>query len=392
MNLRIDSVEALARFRKKSLIVGLVMSVASAICASTTPHLFFPAYLVAFLFYWSLALGCLALSCLHHITGGGWGITIRRTLETAASTIPLLALLFVPLLFGLPRLYEWARPEAVAADIHLKHKALYLNTDFFKIRAVFYFVTWYLVARIINAKSLRCDLQPDLKRRESLAFISAVGLVLWALTVTFASIDWAMSLDARWVSGIYGVIFMAGQAVSSISFAISAVIVLNAYRPVSRVLTQSRMHDLGNFLMAFVLFWTYTSFTQYLVIWSGNLPEEAGWYLVRGRGGWQAFILVIVVFHFLVPFLLLLSRSIKRTPNILLVVSLMLLAMRGLDIYWQVMPTFSPSVFHFNWAILVTIPAIGGTWLSECARKFPEFASVPVNDPQREEARDHAHA
>ncbi|MDB5339602.1 MAG: hypothetical protein JWN70_5221 [Planctomycetaceae bacterium] len=392
MSSQVDSLALLSQIQRKSLAVGLVMSVVSAWCAFAVPGQFYPAYLVAFLFFWSISMGCFALSCLHHITGGGWGVAIRRTLETGASKLPLLALLFVPVLFGLPRLYLWARPSAVASDVILQHKSAYLNVGFFQVRAGIYFAAWILFASTINRMSAKCDLEPSIERRESLAYMSSVGLIVWALTTTFASIDWTMSLDPHWVSGIHGVITMAGQSVAGTAFVILTITLLSGYAPIARVLNASRLHDLGNFLMALVLFWAYTSFTQYLVIWSGNLPEETPWYLIRGRGGWQIVMLLLVGLHFIVPFLLLLNRSVKRKPRQLAAVALLLLAMRIVDLYWQVMPTFSPGGFQFNWVVLCTIPAVGGLWLAGFARRLPAFASVIVDDPHSEESHHHAHA
>lgn len=392
MSFQAGSLARLSQIRTRSLAVGLVMSVVSTLCAFLTPNQFYPAYLVAFLFVWSIAMGCFALSCLHHITGGGWGLAIRRALETGTSTLPLLALLFIPLLFGLPTLYLWARPSAVAADASLQHQADYLNVSFFQARAGIYFAAWILFASTINRMSAKYDLQPTTERREGLAYMSSAGLIVWALTVTFASIDWTMSLDPHWVSGIHGVIYMAGQSVAGMSFVILIITVLSGYGPIASVLNTSRLHDLGNFLMALVLFWAYTSLTQYLVIWSGNLPEETTWYLVRGRGGWQVLMLLLVGLHFVVPLLLLLMRSVKREPRQLAAVALLLLVMRVVDLYWQVMPTFSPAAIQFNWALLCTFPALGGLWLAAFTRRLPAFASIMVHDPQREESQHHAHA
>lgn len=392
MSSQAHSLGLLSRIEKTSLMVGLVMAIVCALCAFMVPQLFYPAYLVAFLFYWSVSMGCLALSCVHHITGGGWGLAIRRTLETGASIVPLLALLFVPVLFGLPTLYLWARPSAVASDVILQHKVAYLNVGFFQLRACMYFAAWILLASTINRMSARCDVQPTLPRRESLAFANSIGLIVWGLTVTFASIDWVMSLDPHWVSGIHGVIYIAGQSVAGMAFAVLAISLLSNYGPIAEVLNESRLHDLGNFLMALILFWAYASLTQYLVIWSGNLPEEIPWYLIRGRGGWQIVMLLLVGLHFIVPFLLLLKRSVKRNPRQLAGVAVLILVMRLVDLYWQVMPTFAPGGFQFNWIILCTVSAIGGLWLAAFTRRLPVFASIAVDDPQTKETHHHAPA
>lgn len=391
MNLQAHGFDRIAVIRTQAFRVGLVLSLVCAAGPFVAPAQFYPAYLVAFLFFWSIAMGCLALSCLHHITGGGWGVAIRRVVEAGAGTLPLLALLYIPLLCGLPTLYLWARPMAVASDARLQLKAAYLNVRFFEFRACVYFVVWILLATILNRMSVHDRLQPSNQRREKLALIGALGLIAWGLTVTFASIDWAMSLEPHWVSGIHGVIYMAGQSVAGTAFAIATIVLLRDYGPIARVLNESRFHDLGNFLLALVLFWAYTSFTQYLVIWSGNLPEETPWYLIRGRGGWQIVMLLLVGGHFVVPVVLLLNRSVKRNLYQLATVALLVMVMRAVDLYWQVMPTFSPGGFQFNWFVLITFPAIGGLWLWNFARMLPALASVAVEEPHSEETPHHAH-
>jgi len=383
-----------ARLRMPGLIVGVVAAVICAIAAFWIPKYFFPAYLVAFLFWWGLSLGCLALSLLTHLTGGGWGRSIRRVLEAGYSTLPLMALAFIPLLFGMPYLYEWAQPEHVAHDEILQRKEAYLNIPFFTYRAIGYFVIWIGLGAWVSWLSSGYDPEDEARRRRYLALLAGPGLIIWVLTVTFASIDWAMSLEPHWFSSMFPVIFLAGQGISALSFAIIVTIVLRMYRPIAEVATSPRLNDLGNLLLAFVMFWTYVSFTQYLIIWSGNLPEEAPWYLKRSNNGWELVALLMIVLNFLTPFLLLLMRQTKRNLQRFITVAILLLAMRVIDLYWTVVPTFSPGRIWLNGLILITPLAIGGFWLAMFAWRLPARAALPVVEkiPHEEEHDELEHA
>lgn len=363
MNSRTPIDRALPRLRIMSLAVGLIAAIPATAGAFLQSQLFFPAYLTAFLFWWSIALGCLALSMLHHLTGGGWGTAIRRPLEAGCGTLPWLAVLFVPVLCGLSILYVWARPDAVALDATLRHKAAYLNSTFFQSRAAIYFAIWIALAFATNWLSARST-RDTTTSNDWLVAISGPGMILWVLTTTFAAIDWTMSLDPHWLSSIHGLIFIAGEAVSALAFVIVIVVALRQLPTIAAELDESRLQDLGNLLLAFTLFWTYASFTQYLVIWSGNLPEETRWYLRRDHGGWQWVALLLIGLHFVVPFLLLLSRAFKRHPNTLLGICTLLLVMRAVEFYWHVMPTFSASALAVNWLSICTFIAMGGLWLA----------------------------
>ncbi len=375
----VDAVsERLAQVRKIAFVVGLVALVPSLIGVYFRPTLFYSAYLVVFLFFWMIALGSLAIALLHHLTGGGWGLPIRRPLEAAYGTLPLLAVMFIPVLLNLSTLYPWAQPDLVAGDVILQHKAAYLNVASFQLRAAFYFAAWILLGTWIAHVSAG-RFQPDeVGRREHLAAYAGPGLIVWGLTVTFASIDWGMSLEPHWYSSVYGVLFMAGQAVSGLAFAIGAVVMLRSQPAIATVLDVSRLHDLGNFLLAFTMFWSYIHFTQFLVIWSGNLPEETPWYLSRGAGGWQFLAVLLIGLHFLTPFLLLLCRSTKRSSSRLMFVALLLLAMRLADLYWLVMPAFAPQAFVFNLLIPVALALIGGFWLASYLKILSFRLTLPV--------------
>jgi hypothetical protein len=372
-----------------SLLAGVIAAVLCAVAAFFRPDQFFAAYLIAFLLCWTISMGCLAISLLHHLTGGGWGIPIRRTLEAASSTLPLLALMVIPILFNLPRLYIWARPEVLEVDAILRQKLPYLNPLFFQLRAVFYFAVWIVLNAFVNWAESTVTRKNESERRQTLAKLGAAGIVLWGLTVTFAAIDWSMSLDPHWISQVYGVLFMSGQAVSGMAFVIVVVINLRRDSRVASLLTISRLHDVGNFLMAFTLFWTYITLTQFLVIWSGNLPEETPWYLIRSTGGWQYVITAIICLHFVLPFLILLCRSTKRNPYRLQAVACLLLAMRVVDLYWLVQPAFSPGVFAFNWMLFLTIPAVGGIWLAVFIRNLTFRLALPIIESHSETEEGH---
>jgi hypothetical protein len=379
----------LASLQRWGLLVGVVAAVIAAIGAWFDPAGFFPAYLVAFLFWLGVSLGCLAVAMLHHLTGGSWGIAIRRILEAGYGALPLLALAFVPLVFGLEILYLWARPEEVAQDAILQGKARYLNVEAFELRAAGYFLIWLVFGFVLNRLSSGRDPADERRRRRGLALVSGPGLVLWGLTITFAAVDWAMSLEPHWFSSMYGVLFIGGQGVSGLAFAIVALVAMRRWQPWNAVLTPARLHDLGNLLLAFVLFWSYVSFMQFLIIWTGNLPEETPWYLHRVAGGWQAVAIVLATLHFLVPFLLLLGRQNKRQPERLWPIAALLILMRLTDLFWLVMPTFSHGGFLLHWMLPVNLAALGGLWLAVFAWRLTARAELPVFElTEAEEALD----
>jgi hypothetical protein len=324
---------------------------------------------------------------IHHLTGGVWGLVIRRILEAGTRTLPLLALLFLPIAVGLPRHYSWARPEVVAADPVLVHKSLYLNPAFFLGRAVFYFAVWIALAYRMSRLSLALDAGPDPRVERRLRGISGGGLVLLGLTITFSSVDWAMSLDPHWFSTIYGILFMVGQALSALAFVIVMLALLSGEKPLSDVVRPTGVHDLGKLLLAFVMLWTYMHLSQFLIVWSGNLPEEIPWYLRRLQGGWQAVALVLVLFHFALPFLLLLSRDLKRNAGLLAWVAGGLLAVRLADVFWLVAPDAGGPGSHgtglaFQWLDVAVPVGLGGVWLAAFLRELQAHPLVPVGDPE----------
>jgi hypothetical protein len=374
------------RLRRVAIVVAIVGGLASAFGAWQSPVQFYRSYLVAYLFWLGLALGSLAILMINHITGGAWGAVIRRMLESAARTMPLLALLFLPIALGVHELYEWARPEAVAHDAVLQHKSLYLNVPFFLGRAVVYFAAWSLVAHFLARWSLIQDGARDDRPAVWLEQLSRGGLLLLGLTATFASVDWMMSLEPHWYSTIYGFLFMGGCVLGALAFAISMASAVADRPPLSEVITPSTLQDLGKLLFAFVMVWAYFSLSQFLIIWAADLPEEIPWYLRRLNGGWRVLILTIIAVQFVLPFVLLLSRRVKRSAAALAVVASLVLLARFADLYWLVVPAFDPAAPHVHPLDVATLLAVGGVWIATFVGQLEGRPLLPLGDPSLPEA------
>jgi len=375
------------RVQGPCLIAGVL---ALALCALGGVFLdrqqFFQSYLFAYLFWLGIGLGCLGIIMLHNLSGGGWGVVIRRFLESGMMTLPWMALLFVPLLFGLPGLYEWARPEARGHDPLLEHKAAYLNPIFFILRAAIYFILWVGAAWMFSRSSAGQDRSADSRLLARQRLASAPGLVLFVLTVTFASIDWIMSLEPHWYSTIYGVHFFAGHGLAAFAFAIMLAALAHARTPLPAAAETDPFRDLGNLLLAFVLLWAYFAYSQWLIIWSGNLPEETSWYLRRNRGGWQWVIALLIVFHFAAPFLLLLSRQIKGRAPLLGAVAAAIVFMRLVDIFWYTAPAFHPGSFYLHWMDIAAPVGLGGLWLAVFFRQLARRPLLPAGNARAQTA------
>jgi len=381
---------AAGRARSRALVAGSAGLIACAAGFFLAPERFFPSYLFACMFALGLALGCQAVLMLQHVTGGAWGIPIRRSLEAATRTLPVIALLFVPLLFGLKTLYEWARPEEVAHDPILTHKAAYLNVPFFLVRAAVCFAAWMAFMYFLSRWSREQDEGPKPGLTRRLQLLSSAGLVAYGLTITFFSIDWVMSLEPHWYSTMYGVLFIAGQSLSGLAFVIALTVVLSRFAPLSQFVKPNHLHDLGKLMLAFVMFWAYVSFSQYLIIWSGNLPEEIPWYLRRLHGGWGWFGIAIVLLHFLLPFLLLLPASANRNPRILVGVAALIVCMRLVEVFWYVRPATSPpGHLTLHWMDLAAPVGVLGLWLFLFLGQLLRRPLLPVNDPEFREALEH---
>lgn len=378
---------ALERLQRTGLAVGGLFLVALASGFALDRAQFFRSWLLGWLFWTGVAVGCLGLAMLNHLTGGLWGLVPRRLHEAAARTLPAMAVLFLPVLLGVSSLYTWAKPEVVAADALLQKKTLYLNVPFFALRAVFYFAVWGLLAWLGSSWSRGQDAGADPARAARLRGLSAAGLVLLSLTTTFASVDWGMSLAPHWFSTIYGVLFIVGWTLSALAFTIVLLSRLRGEEPFARALQPVTVHDLGKLLLAFTMLWGYVNFSQFLIIWSGNISEETPFYLRRLHGGWQAVAILLLVFHFALPFALLLSRPLKRSARALAGVAALMLLMQLVDLYWLIGPDLlghghEDVPLRVHWMDLAAALGLGGLWLSLFARQARTAPVLPEGEPE----------
>jgi hypothetical protein len=334
-------------------------------------------------------MGCVAWLMLQYLTGGAWGIVVVRLCESAARTLPLMAVLFVPIAVGIPWLYTWSHHDVVNADAVLKHKSVYLNVPFFLARAAIYFIGWGLLAYFLNKWSREQNGSSATPAYRRLRIISGGGLLFYGYSVTFMSVDWAMSADPHWFSTMFGMLFMTGQGLSAMAFLITVLVILSNRRPLADVVTPRHIHDLGKLLLAFVMMWAYLSFSQFLIIWAGNLPDEIPFYVERLRGGWQYVGLALVFAHFALPFALLLSRDIKRNFRLLTGVAVFILIMRLVDLFWLVAPDYRKGAFSATWFDFLIPIALGGLWLAAFAWQLPRRPLLPLEDVRLKGALEH---
>jgi hypothetical protein len=341
---------------------------------------------MAYMLCLGVTLGCLALGMVHQLSGGAWGVLIRRPIGAATRVLPIMTLLFLPIVAGMRTLYPWTDANLVAADEMLQHKHLYLNVPFFLVRAAVYFGVWNLLTYLLNAWSLEQDQNPDPRLARRMQTLSAVGLIGYGLTITFASFDWLMSLEPHWFSTIYGVLIMGGQALAAMAFMIAVLVWLGRRPPLDRIVAPAHFHDLGNLMLAFVMLWAYFSFSQYLIIWAGNLPLEISWYQHRLQTGWRAVGVTLILFHFAVPFVVLLSRTVKRAPDLLIKVAIGILVLRVVDLFWLIAPEFHENGLVVHWLDVVLPLSLGALWLAAFVWQLRGRPILPVHDPQFDEA------
>ena len=380
------------RYQRIALIAGVAGLILCAVGAFLDTTAFFQAYLMAFLYWLAFPLGALGIVALYHLGGGTWGFGIRRPLEAAMTTIPLFAILFVPIIFGLNTLYPWTHET----DAVLQAKSAYLNVPFWLARAALYFIVWSGAALLLYRTSLAQDRTGDPDLLRLLGRRSRLGLGFYVLAISFASIDWAMSLDPRWFSTIYGMLFLAGQGLTGVAFAIIVLRWLAARPPTAEVTTPQTFNDLGNLLLAFVMIWTYMNLSQYLIIWAGNLPEEVTWYLRRTEGGWQWYTLLLFGLQFLLPFVVLLARDNKRNGQRLARLAGFILFMRLADMFWIVMPELRHDGLSISWLDIAAPIGIGGVWVATFLWRLQRLPLLPLHDHKdprlRPAGHDHAGA
>ncbi len=383
---------AMEKIRSRSLVVGVFAGVLSLIGYFISPDAFFRAYLLGFMAWLGLSVGSLGMLLLIHLTNGRWGLVIRRILEAAAKNCWIMFFLFLPLCAGVPRLYPWA-----SAELGRKNEAIgwirdhYLTLDKFAARGAIYFAVWLLLVHFFNEWSKQQD-SPNNRSQARSGALAGPGALLFGFTVTFAAVDWVMSLSYNWTSTIYGLLFVIGQLLSAVCFATIIAVILARYEPMKELLHLDHLHDYGKLMLAFVMVWAYFTFSQWLIMWAGNLPEEITWYKDRLHGGWQYFSLFVALFHFAVPFMILLSAQLKKDKGRLVKVACWLMIMRFCDLYWLIMPNFENKAgFYFHWLNVVVPVAIGGLWLALFFRNLQGRPLLPLYAPLTPSLLEPAH-
>ena len=382
-----EAVGGLQRLGMGAGLAGVVLTIIGFVLAGQ--ERFFQAYLVAYAFWIGIVLGSMALLMIYHLTGGAWGLVIRRPLEAAVRTLPIMAALFLPIVFGMHDLYHWSHADVAANDPVIREKALYLNKEFFLVRQAIYFGIWIAIGSLLTRWSAEQDRTGDPGLIRKLSILSGAGLVIYSQTVTFALIDWTMSVNPHWFSTMWGPLNMVGQGLSALSFAIVILIMLSRTAPLDRVVTSAHLHDLAKLLFAFLMLWAYLTFSQFLIIWSANLVEEIPHYVIRWDGGYQWVSAFMIVLHFALPYALLLSRDIKRDWKRLRMVATWVLAARVVDYYWHVAPEFHSSGVSLGLVDFAVPIAIGGIFLALFAANLKTRALLPVNDPGLAKALAH---
>lgn len=350
---------------------------------------FFRAYLIGYLLCLAVALGSTALLMLYHLTGGRWGYTIRRLLEAASRTLPVVAVFFVPILFGLKDLYPWARPELVRANPLLAEKRAYLNVGFFIVRSIVVFGIWIALSSRLNRLSAEQDRTGDPALALRLQRVSAPGLILYGATTFFAAVDWVMSLTPLWTSSIFGMLFVVGQGVTTMAAMLVALRFFGEREELSRAVGPLVLRDLGNLLFMFLMLWAYVTFSQLIIIWAGNLPDEIPWYIPRLQTSWKFLSLALLLVYFAAPFALLLSRRVKENLRFVSTVAAAVLAMRVFDLIWLVEPTFHPRGLFVHWMDLVVPAGLAGIWTFVFCREVGKRPLLALHDARIEGAVGH---
>ena len=367
-------------------IAGLVLLAITFAGAGGHPEALFPAYLISWFYFVTLGAGALFFVLLHHLTRAGWSVVVRRQAEAITGALPVLALLGVPLAFGLHSLYHWSHAEAVAADPVLQHKAPWLNPGFFLLRAALYLMIWSALAWWFARQSRRQDEMGALVLTRKMQSASAPGMMVFAITFSLAAFDWIMSLEPHWYSTVFGVYVFAGAAIGTFALLIVTSLLLERGGTLSGIVTADHFHDLGKLLLAFVVFWAYIAFSQFMLIWYANMPEETFWFAERWTDGWRPWSIALALAHFVVPFFFLLLRDVKRHRVGLWVAALWMLAVHWLDLYWLATPGHSPEGPHLHWAAVTSFLGVGCLFAAAVAWSLRQRALVPVNDPRLAES------
>jgi hypothetical protein len=366
-----------------SAAIGFLGLAGCVVAWILAPGDFFVAYLFGHQFFLGLSLGALGLLMTHHLTSGYWGYSVRRFLESAVGTLPLLAVLFVPIFFGLPHLYPWKNPSLIAEDAILRSRLSYLNTPGYIIRAAAVFAIWIVIAYFLLKWSKEQDVTVSPEPTRKLRTLSGPGLVIYPVTMTFAALDWLMSLEKDWYSTMFAVMICIGQMLSALVFVILLLLVVRRDRRWAPIIsTEETLHKVGNLLLAFTMLWAYLQFGQLLITWSGNLPHEISWYFNRVAGGWRWVCVFLFLFNFFIPFFLLLMRPVKRRVQILASVAACILVAHIVDVWWTIAPSLHQGHFYFSWWAIVALIGIGGIWFAVFLKHLEGRPAVPLNDPR----------
>jgi hypothetical protein len=370
------------RIQRNALVIGVIALAVSLIGLFQNATHFWQSYLFAYIFWAGLGIGSLGIFFLHNVVGGNWGVAIRRFIESGLQTLPLIALFIIPVFFAVKTLYSWTNPVIRAHDFAVGHKAAYMNVPFFIGRTVLYFLIWlffgYRILRMANEHERTGD--PALFKKIKGA--SAPALLLFVLSTTYAFIDWIMSTEPNWYSTIYGWMFTVGQVLLTFAFMIALLVLLARREPFVSFIKPQHYHDLGNLMLAFTMLWAYMSFAQLLIIWSENLPDEIPWYVRRFSGGWGYVAWFISIFHFCVPFFLLLMRFVKKNPKYLRAVAVWMIIVRVVDVFWIVEPAFRQRGLELYWTDIVILIGLGGIWLAYFIRHLKARPLLVPNDPR----------
>ena len=393
VGLHMDSVQ------KKALplgILGIILAVVFGWMASRHADVhpwqqFFQSYILAYVYWFAISMGCMAILMVHHVTGGWWGFPIRRILEAGSRMIPFMAVLFIPILIGLSQVYPWTWPGVIPVTPFSHFKQMYLSKGFFTARAIVCFAIWLLYSYLLNAWSKEQDQTADVTLRARMGRLSAPGLVVWSLTVSIAAFDWCMSLEPAWYSTIYGMLFMVINCLTALAFSRGVLRFLSNDEPLKDCVPAKDYVDLGSLMLAFTLLWTYMSFSQFLIIWAGNLKSEIPWYMTRAFGGWAPVGVFLILFHFFMPFLLLLQRAVKRRIHVLGLVAGWMMVLSFVDIYWLIAPSYEPAGPKIHLLDIFALLGIGGLWVAGFFMQLKKLPLLPAHDPRFERALERTH-
>jgi hypothetical protein len=381
------------RLQRAGLFAGGIAALAAVYGLTKSPADFYHSYIFSYMLVLGLTVGSLGLLMLQHLTGGIWGMVIRRPLEAASRNLVLMGVLFIPIVLGMKYLYSgsgsetgWLNAPKEGEQALTSWQQGYLTSGGFLTRAVIYFAIWIVLMVLFNNWSKQQDQESNgegLKQR--MKALAAPGVILYILAMTFAAIDWVMSLSPRWASTIYGFLFVAGQAIAAMALMIAVIVFLAGSEPLQGVIKKRHLHDLAKLLFAFNMLWAYFAFSQLLIIWSGNQPEEITFYRSRLNGQWGVVAVLVLLFSFAIPFLLLLSRDVKRTASVVSKIAVWMIFMRLVDLYWMTRPEFTSRAVP-TWLDIVVPVALIGLWLGFFAMNLKQRPLLPVGDPNLSEA------